>query len=166
MSQRKQVQIVEEVVQLDECHKFLKFIMPCDNQYTFVVENFKISDEISQFDTTHFDATFRLNLDNKEVVDRWLVEFMERSKCTYRVTKTTHPAMKRVLLKYTYHCQHYRKPLSQKQILAHLLVKRSSKKFPHVWVTRQKTNCPSQLFVKILVSMKKQLQLAKNILLC
>ena len=74
---------------------------------THVVEIFKISGETSQFHTTHFDATFCLNLDNKEAVYRWLVKFMESSKCTYRVTKTTHPAMKRVLLKYTYHCQHY-----------------------------------------------------------
>ena len=33
----KQVQIVKEVVQLDECHKFLKFIMPRGNHYTYML---------------------------------------------------------------------------------------------------------------------------------
>ena len=63
--------------------------MPLDVQCTYAVEKFLINVENNGFDTPHFEATFRLNLDNKESFNTWLAKFMESSKCIYRVTKTT-----------------------------------------------------------------------------
>ena len=101
--------------------------MPLGGQCTYVVEKFLINVENNKCDTPYFEATFRLNLDNKESVDTWLAKLMESSKCIYRVTKTTQPMLKRVALKYTYHCQHHRKPLSQNQMSAHLLDSKPNK---------------------------------------
>ena len=145
---------------LEECHDFFRSIMPLDGQCTYVVEKFLINVENDEFDTPHFEATFRLNLDSKESVDAWLAKFMESSKCIYRVTKTTQPMLKRVALKYTYHCQHYRKPLSQKQMSAHLLACKPNKNPLTAGVRDKKTNCPSQLILKIQIPTKKQVRLA------
>ena len=88
---------------------------------------------------------------------------MKTSKCTYRVTKTTKPAMKRVLVKYTYHCQHYKKPLSQKHLSAHLLARKPSKNPLTADIRHKKiSNCPSTLVVTIQIPTKKQIRLANK----
>jgi len=127
MEVTQHTQMTNVVLKLDDCHDYLKSIMPSNDKYTYVVEEFAPSKETGEYDTHQFDAKFCLNLDSKEAVDAWLDEFMESSKCTYWVTKTTKPAMKRVLLKYSYHYQHYRKSLSKKQLSAHLVARKPSK---------------------------------------
>ena len=156
----EQAQKLNVVLPLEECHDFFRSIMPFDGQCTYVVEKFLINVENDKFDTPNFEATFRLNLDSKESVDTWLAKFMESSKCIYRVTKTTQPMLKRVTLKYTYHCQHHRKPLSQKQMSAHLLASKPNKNPLTAGVRDKKTNCPSQLILKIQIPTKKQVRLA------
>ena len=128
----------------------------------YVVEKFLINVENDKFDTPNFEATFCLNLDSKESVDTWLAKFMESSKCIYRVTKTTQPMLKRVTLKYTYHCQHHRKPLSQKQMSAHLLASKPNKNPLTAGVRDKKTNCPSQLILKIQIPTKKHSSVSHN----
>ena len=82
---------------------------------------------------------------------------MAHSKCTYRVTKTTKPVMKRVLAKYTMHCQHFRKTLTLKQRQAHLHAATHGKKKPLISGNRdKKTNCPSKLTLTIKVPPQKK----------
>lgn len=159
-SSTEQAQKLNVVLQLEECHDLFRSIMPSDGQCTSVVEKFFVNEESNEFDTPHFEAIFCLNLDSKESVDTWLAKFMQSSKCIYRVTKTTHPMMKRVALKYTYHYQHHRKPLSQKQLSAHLLAKKPTKNPLTADLRNKKTECPSQLILKIQIPTKKQIQLA------
>ena len=134
--------------------------MPSSDNYTYIVEEFIPSKETGNFDTPQFDATIHLNLDSKDAVDTWLAEFMKTSKCTYRVTKTIKPAMKRVLVKYTYHCQQYKKPLRQKQLSAHLLARKPSENPLTADIHHKKiSNCLSTLVVTIQILTKKQIQL-------
>ena len=145
----EQAQKLNVVLPLEDCHDFFRSIMPLDGQCTYVVEKFIINIENNEFDSPHFEATFPLNLDSKESVDTWLAKFMESSKCIYRVTKTTQPMLKMVALKYTYHCQHLRKSSSQKQLSAPLLASKPDKNPLKAGVRDKKTNCPSQLILKI-----------------
>ena len=94
----EQAQRLNVVLQLEECHDLFRSIMPPDDQCTYVVEKFLITEESNEFDTPHFETTFRLNLHSKELIDTWLDKFMESSKCIYRVTKTTHPSCIKVYL--------------------------------------------------------------------
>lgn len=105
--------------------------------------------------TPNFEATVRINISDKQQADKWLQDFMTRSKCTYRVTKTTNPAMKRVLAKYVMHCQHFRKALTPKQVQAKFHAATNRKKKPLVsGIRNKKTNCPSRLTLTINVPPK------------
>jgi len=49
-------------------------------------------------------------------VRNWLAEMSDQCKCTYRVTRTYKPSLKRVIFKVDLHCQHFRKKLTPKQL--------------------------------------------------
>ncbi len=152
-----------EILQRSECPATLQSVLPLSDQYMYVVESLKEVEPIVHDDTPQFDTFCRINLTSKAEADKWLAEFMEHSKCTYRVTKTTKPCMKRVLVKYTMHCQHFRKPLSQKQKRARLSLKSKSSKRPLTAGLRdKKTDCPSRLTLTIQVPSKNQGQLAER----
>ena len=134
----------------------MKEVLPPSEKYTYIIEEYESCPKTH--DTPKFEATVRINITNKAQADQWLQEFMSHSKCTYRITKTTNPTLKRVVTKYTMHCQHYRKPLSAKQMEAHLQAHTTEKKKPLTSGIRdKKTYCPSQLSLTVQVTTKKQL---------
>ena len=65
----------------------------------------------------------RVNLNDDREVSRWIEAFSEKSKCTYRTTRTYKPSMKKVSFKVDMHCQHLKKKLSAKQVLIKKRVK-------------------------------------------
>ena len=139
----------------DECPDNLKEVLPPE-KYTYIIEEYESCPKTH--DTPKFEATIRINITNKAQADQWLQEFMCHSKCTYRITKTTNPTLKRVVTKYTMHCQHYRKPSSAKQMEAHLHAHTTEKKKPLTSGIRdKKTYCPTQLILTVQVPTKKQL---------
>ena len=152
-------QQLKHIVTRDECPHSLKQVLPMSGKYTYVIEDFKDTCSVQSQDTPNFEATVRINISEKQHADQWLDEFMSDSKCTYRVTKTTKPTLKRVQAKYTMHCQHFRKALSQKQKNAQLCAHKSSKKNPLAFdIRNKKTNCPSKLTLTINVpTQRKQL---------
>ena len=127
------------VVDREGSPSVLHDILPPSKDYTYVVENVQVL-SLSSHDSPQLRTTLRINLSTKNEADKWMSEFMEHSKCTYRVTKTTKPSMKRVLAKYTMHCQHYRKALSQKQMQSHLLASSRTPKKPLTMGMRNKKN--------------------------
>ncbi len=145
-----------------QCPEQLREILPPSDEYSYVIEEFKPCTN-APHDTPSFETTLRINLADKSMADQWLKEFMSQSNCTYRLTKTTKPALKRVLAKYSMHCHHFRKPLSQKQSQARLQSHSRSKKNPLIAGMRnKKTQCPSRLTLTLLVPTQKQLRLAES----
>ena len=92
----------------------LKQVLPPHEQYTYIIETYQESSE-SHEDAPQFSATIRINLQNETDARDWINEMSNHSKCTYRVTKTVKPGMKRIKCKFVMHCQHYAKKLTQKQ---------------------------------------------------
>ena len=138
---------------VNECPSSLKPILPQSTEYSYIIEEFTESEPLN--DTPNFEATVRINISDKQQADKWLQDFMTRSKCTYRVTKSTNPAMKRVLAKYVMHCQHFRKALTPKQVQAKFRAATNRKKNPLVsGIRNKKTNCPSRLTLTINVPPK------------
>ena len=85
-----------------DCPQVLQHCLPSACDYSYVIESFHQYDRKE----SHFYVVLRISISNKEEANKWLCEF---SKCTYRVTETTKTALKRVVAKFTMHCQHLRK---------------------------------------------------------
>ena len=95
-----------------------------NDKYTYVIQSYQ--EEKDTLDAPRFSATIHINLQSEEEARQWVDEMSEHSKCTYRVTKTVKPAMKRVKCKLVMHCQHYAKKLTQRQ-MAHVCTSQSTK---------------------------------------
>ena len=77
---------------VNECPTSLKSILPQSTEYSYIIEEFTESEPLN--DTSDFEATVCINISDKQQAGKLLQDFMNCSKCTYRVTKTTNPAMK------------------------------------------------------------------------
>eukprot|EP00118_Oscarella_pearsei_P019527 m.208173 g.208173 ORF g.208173 m.208173 type:complete len:226 (+) comp39701_c1_seq9:439-1116(+) len=152
--------IFGEVLSADQCPLELKDILPPEDCYSYVLEDFKsLSSCASDLKQPEFETTLRINLSDSKEADKWLKEFMVQSKTTYRVTRTCKPGMKRVAAKFITHCHHFQKQLSQKQLEAHekALAKRGIKNPLIAGIRCKKTNCSSNLTLTILIPGKKLL---------
>ena len=87
----------------------------------------------------------------------WINEMSNHSKCTYRVTKTVKPSMKRIKCKFVMHCQHYAK-LTQKQREKSALarVKKAKKGSLSLQLRNQKNDCPSNFILVVQIPTKTQ----------
>ena len=94
----------------------LKQVLPLHEQYTYIIETYQESRE-SHKDAPQFSATIRINLQNETDARDWINEMSNHSKCTYQVTKTVKPSMKRIKCKFVMHCQHYAKKSREKSLL-------------------------------------------------
>ena len=84
--------------------------IPDSDEYTYIVESFN-KFPVHTFcgaPTVNFDAYIRVNL-NDDRESRWIEALSEKSKCTYRTTRTYKPSMKKVSFKVDMHCQHLKK---------------------------------------------------------
>ena len=93
-------------------------VWPSSKDYTYVIEKLAVQ-SFPTHDSPQLQTTLQINLSTKDEEDKWLSDFMEHSKSTYHVTKTTKSSLKRVVVKYTMHCQHHGKVLSQRQLQSH-----------------------------------------------
>ena len=64
--------------------------------------------------------------DDETQAKDWVDSLSEKTKCTYRVSHTYKPSLKRVTFKIDMHCQHFRKPPTKKQQQLHDQKKRKS----------------------------------------
>ena len=89
----------------------LQNVLPIKDNYTYIVESFKTLPEQTFCGASklNFEAHIRTNLETEEQAKEWVRELSEQCKCTYRVTRTYKPALKRVTYKVDLHCQHFRK---------------------------------------------------------
>ena len=97
--------------------------------------------------TYPFRAQFRMSITHTDGAQSWLKSMMEHSQCTYRVTRTYKPEMKRVLYRVDLRCQHKQKQLSLKQLASKS--SRASQKGLASELRKKKTNCPSTLIINI-----------------
>lgn len=93
----------------------------------------------------NFESFIRVNLGDGNEAKEWVEALSERNKCTYRVTRTYKPSVKRVCFKLDMHCQHFRGKLSKKQ----LSTKKIKPKTILSDVKCKKTQCPSTLKITI-----------------
>jgi len=101
----------------------LKSVIPTDEMYTYIVEEYnELPNE--EYPDSRFTAAIRINLNNDEEAKEWIGKMSDHSKCTYRVTRTYKPSLKRILWHTDVHCQHQRKPLSIKQSAAKAVCKK------------------------------------------
>ena len=85
------------------------------------------------------------------------------SKCTYRVTKTVKPTMKRVKCKLVMHCQHYAKKLTQKRREKSALARVKKARAPLCLQLRnKKTDCPSKFVLAVQIPTKIQTRLSES----
>ncbi len=77
-----------------------------------------------------------------------ILSLSKKTKCTYRVSRTYKPTLKRVTYKIDMHCQHFRKPLTKQQQQVHNQVKKKSRTLLSS-VNCKKTECPSTLKITI-----------------
>ena len=140
----------------------LKQLLPPHEQYTYIIETYQESSE-SQEDAPHFSATIRVNLQNENEARDWITEMSNHSKCTYRVTKTVKPSMKRVKCKLVMHCQHYAKKLTQKQREKSALARVKKARAPLCLQLRnKKTDCPSKFVLTVQIPTKIQTRLSES----
>ena len=140
---------------VDNLPDALQSVMPTDEMYTYVVEEFNELPK-EEYPDLRFTATIRINLNNDEEAKKWIGKMCNHSKCTYRVTRTYKPSLKRILWRTDMHCQHQRKPLSIKQSAAKAVCKKTLNPLMED-VQQKKTGCPSSLVLKIKNPTKKEL---------
>ena len=128
-------------------NKELMCVLPTNEKYTYVVENFtKLPQQkFCGASTINFEVYVRVNLDDHNEVKQWVEALSEKTKCTYRVTRTYKPSMKKVTFKIDMHCQHFRKQLTNKQLSA----KKVKPKTMLTGVKCKKTQCSSTLKITI-----------------
>ncbi len=80
----------------------LQFVLPPDDDYSYVIEEYDAVDCTST-DSPHFISTVRINLVTEEDANVWMEKMSEHSKCTYRTTKTIKSQQKRVKCKFAKH---------------------------------------------------------------
>ncbi len=85
----------------------------------------------------------------------WVDALSEKTKCTYRVTRTYKHLMKRVCYKLDMHCHHFRKKLTQKKLSAQ---RKKTSKTMLSGVKCKKSQCPSTLKITILQPPKGKVQ--------
>ena len=93
-------------------------VLPPNESYTYIIQNFETLDQhsFSGAPATNFKAEFRVNLTAEDQAREWIDLLFKHCKCTYRVTRTYKPSLKRVTFKMDMHCQHFRKTLTPKQM--------------------------------------------------
>ena len=125
----------------------LRNVLPITDKYTYIVESFKTLPDQSFCGASkvNFEAHIRMNLETEEQAKEWVRELSDQCKCTYRVTRTYKPALKRVTYKVDLHCQHFRKKLTKKQ----LSLKPKKAETLLSGVHCKKTQCPSTLKITI-----------------
>ena len=131
----------------DNLPKLLQPVLP--KGYTYVVEHLETlqSRGFVGAQTYPFRAQFRMSVTHADGAQSWLTSMMEHSQCTYRVTRTYKPEMKRVLYRVDMHCQHKQKQLSLKQLASKS--SRTSQKGLASELRKKKTNCLSTLIMTI-----------------
>ena len=135
----------------------LKQVLPPHEQYTYIIETYQESSESHQ-DAPQFSATIQINLQNETDARDWINEMSNHSKCTYQVTKTVKPSMKRIKCKFVMHCQRYAKKLTQKQREKSALARvKKAKKGPlSLQLRNKKTDCPSNFILVVQIPTKTQ----------
>ena len=103
----------------------------------------------------NYEVHVRVNLDDETQVKDWVDSLSEKTKCTYRASRTYKPSLKRVTFKIDMHCQHFRKPLTKKQQHSHDQKKRKSLTLLSR-VNCKITECPSRLNITIQKPPKKK----------
>ena len=141
----------------DELDCTLQSVVPPD--YSYLVEEYQELPKATYSGAPKacFQAQFCVNLQNEEEVQQWLTAFQSHNKCTYRVTRTYKPSLKRVKYKVDMHCQHFQKKLTEKQVAQASRSKR--KALSLISNTRKKkTQCPSKLLITVKIPSKTQLK--------
>lgn len=128
--------------------------MPTDEMYSYIIEEFSELPK-EEYPDSRFTATIRINLNNAEDAKEWIGKMCYHSKCTYRITRTYKPSLKRILWRTDMHCQHQRKPLSIKQSAAKAVCKKATNPLMED-VKQKKTGCPSSFVLKIKNPTKKE----------
>ena len=124
--------------------------------HTCIIETYQESSE-SHEDAPQFSATIRINLQNETDARDCINKMSNHSKCTYRVTKTVKPGMKRIKCKFVMHCQHYAKKLTQKQREKSALARVKKAKAPlSLQLRNKKTDCPSNFTLVVQIPTKTQ----------
>uniref|UniRef100_A0A1X7VXB9 Uncharacterized protein n=1 Tax=Amphimedon queenslandica TaxID=400682 RepID=A0A1X7VXB9_AMPQE len=119
-------------------------------EFTYLIESYRTlpQHKFCGAPVANFETRIRVNMDNEEQAKSWVDSLSKKTKCTYRVSRTYKPSLKRVMYKIDLHCQHFRKPLTRKQQQM-----RSQKKTrPSTLLSGvhcKKTNCPSKLSITI-----------------
>lgn len=133
----------------------LQGVLPSTDRYTYLIEEFELlpNDTFCGAPEASFEVKLRANLDNEEDTKEWLSAFMKQSKCTYRVTRSYHPKMKKNHYKLDLHCQHYKKKLTDKQVAKR--GKPKSKTFVSE-LRNKKTQCPSKMYITVQIPPKTQ----------
>ena len=77
----------------------LQTVLPNDSKYMYVIEDFqpKISQNFERAPMNCFEALIRINLANEKETKQWIQDMMAHSLTTYRITRTTTPASKRIV---------------------------------------------------------------------
>ena len=142
----------------------LQYVVPPDDEYSYVVESYMAKESDNTSDSPHFSATIRINLANEQDAKQWMKKMSNHSKCTYRVTITMKACQKRIECKFVKHCQHFAKKLSPKQTDKSATSKAQRKlKAPFVSQLRnKKTNCPSSFTLSIQIPTKAQRRQAES----
>ena len=143
-----------KVLKWNELPSSLQFVLPLGDDYSYVVESY---DEVvgATSDSPHFNCTMRINLVTEEEAKVWIEKMSERSRCTYRTTKTVKPGQKRVKCKFVKHCQHFAKKLSPKQLENVSLLRAKKAKTPLASQLRnKKTQCPSSFTLSVQITSK------------
>ena len=136
---------------------FLQSVIPSDKEYSYIIEECnKLPAEEFSGASNRFTARIRINLKNENESKDWVDKMCNHSKCTYRITRTYKPSLKRILWRADMHCQHYRKPLSTKQLATKALSKKKSNPLMGE-LQQKKTKCPSSLILKIQNPNKREL---------
>lgn len=126
-------------------------------KYTYLVESFKKLPQLTfcGAPVVNFETCIRVNLNDKSEASEWVEALSAKTTCTYRVTRTYKPAMKRVSYKLDMHCHHFRKKLTQKQLACQ---KKKKTKTMLSDVKCKKTQCQSTLKITILEPPKGKVQ--------
>lgn len=136
----------------ENLHPSLQTVLPPDEEYTYVIEAYQPK-QLEAFPGAPeyaFECQVRINLRNEEEAMQWLQKMQEHGHCTYRVTRTSKPGLRRVLFKTERHCHHFRKKLTAKQTSKAAAAKSRKEMRPLTGMLRdKKTQCPSQLTIQI-----------------
>ena len=151
------------VVKWNELHSSLQYVLPPDDDYSYVVETYQEVGSVTG-DSPHFTATIRINLASEDDAKQWMEKMSNHSTCTYRTTKTVKTSNKRVKCKFAKHCQHFAKKVSPKQKEKSALSRAKKRaKTPLVSQLRnKKTNCPSSFTLAVQIPTKKQKRKAET----